>query len=84
MSGGSSANAYGGNNASYLGRYGVVRNNWYDIGINSVNHVGAPNAATLMTTMQDQADDCVEQLLNATLTITPWTTSNTTLTTPTP
>lgn len=60
--------AYGGDEASYLGRYGVVRNNWYNININSVTHVGSPIIPPLTT----NADDKVEQLLNATLRISGW------------
>lgn len=60
--------AYGGDEASYLGRYGVVRNNWYNISINSVTHVGSPIIPPLTT----NADDKVEQLLNATLRISGW------------
>ena len=52
----------------YLGRYGVVRNNWYNISINSVTHVGSPIIPPLTT----NADDKVEQLLNATLRISGW------------
>ena len=55
-------------NANYLGRYGVVRNNWYNISINSVTHIGSPIIPALTT----DADDKVEQLLNATLSISGW------------
>lgn len=37
------ANAYPGNAAqNYLGRYGMVRNNWYDVKITAFNHIGSP------------------------------------------
>lgn len=52
----------------YLGRYGVVRNNWYNISINSVTHIGSP----IIPALTDDADDKVEQLLNATLQISGW------------
>ena len=52
----------------YLGRYGVVRNNWYTVNITSVTHVGYPVIPELTT----DADDQVEQLLNATLRISGW------------
>lgn len=52
----------------YLGRYGVVRNNWYTINITSVTHVGYP----VIPTLTNDADDTVEQLLNATLQISGW------------
>ena len=54
--------------SKYLGRYGMVRNNWYNISINSVTHVGSPVIPPLTT----DADDKVEQLLNATLQISGW------------
>lgn len=28
--------------AAYLGRYGVLRNNWYDIRVNSIKYIGEP------------------------------------------
>ena len=59
---------YGGDAEKYLGRYGMVRNNWYNISINSVTHVGSPIIPPLTT----NADDKVEQLLNATLHISGW------------
>ena len=58
--------------SKYLGRYGMVRNNWYDISIHSVTHVGSPVIPPLTT----NADDRVEQLLNASLSISGWTTNN--------
>ena len=33
---------YGGDNAKYLGRYGVVRNNWYDLSIQDFAYPGSP------------------------------------------
>lgn len=37
-------------NTNYLGRYGVLRNNWYDIRINSIKYLGEP-------TPKDYKDD---------------------------
>ena len=34
---------YGGDNAKYLGRYGVVRNNWYDLSIQDFAYPGSPD-----------------------------------------
>lgn len=64
------AAAYAGNDASYLGRYGVVRNNWYIVSVRSITHVGSP----VIPTLTQDADDNVEQLLNVTLSINSWTT----------
>ena len=52
----------------YLGRFGIVRNNWYTIDVRSVTHVGYP----VIPSLTNDADDQVEQLLNATLKITGW------------
>lgn len=56
-------------NHAYLGRYGVVRNNWYTINIKSISHVGAP----VIPVLTDYADDVVEQLLNAQIVVSKWT-----------
>lgn len=72
------AQAYGSGETAeshYLGRYGMVRNNWYTISIHCVTHVGAP----IIPVPTTDADDRVEQLLNATLNISPWTVQNTDL-----
>lgn len=68
------ATAVGGSSAdaAFLGRYGMVRNNWYTINITSVTHVGYPTIPVLTT----NADDTIEQLLNASLNISAWTTNN--------
>ena len=42
-------------NAAYLGRYGVVRNNWYDIKVLSIVKIGAATPAELTET--DHPDD---------------------------
>ena len=68
MSDNTTGEVYSGDAEKYLGRYGVVRNNWYNISINSVTHVGSPIIPPLTT----DADDKVEQLLNATLSISGW------------
>lgn len=69
MSDNTTAVVYGGNAEKYLGRYGIVRNNWYNISINSVTHVGSP----IIPALTSDADDKVPQLLNATLSINGWT-----------
>jgi hypothetical protein len=56
----------------------MVRNNWYTISIRSVTHVGSPIIPPLTT----NADDKVEQLLNAILVINSWETNNQILTNP--
>ena len=68
MTDNTTAQVYNGDAARYLGRYGVVRNNWYNISIKSVTHIGSP----IIPALTDDADDKVEQLLNTTLTISGW------------
>ena len=68
MTDNTTATVYGGNAEKYLGRYGVVRNNWYNISINSITHIGSP----IIPALTEDADDKVEQLLNATLSISGW------------
>ena len=62
----------------YLGRYGLVRNNWYTVSIRTITHVGSP----IIPALTQNADDRVEQLLNATLSIASWTSHDTPLTNP--
>lgn len=71
MTNNSTTQVYGTGDAAannYLGRYGIVRNNWYNISINSVTHVGSP----IIPALTDDADDKVPQFLNATLSINGW------------
>ena len=37
---------YGEDNDHYLGRYGMVRNNWYDLTIDAINSIGEPTPPT--------------------------------------
>lgn len=34
--------AYGNDAKNYLGRYGMVRNNWYDVNVTKINNIGSP------------------------------------------
>ena len=69
MTNNSTAQVYGGDTENNLGRYGMVRNNWYNISIRSVTHVGSP----IIPALTEDADDKVPQFLNATLSINGWT-----------
>lgn len=54
----------------YLGRYGVVRNNWYNIDIKSINNVGSavvPNAKT-----NDSFDDKPENYISVRINVLSW------------
>lgn len=44
---------YGGNNQKWLGRYGVLRNNWYVLTVNSVSGPGTPDVPTIKPTDPD-------------------------------
>lgn len=44
---------YDGNNQNWLGRYGVLRNNWYELTVNSVSGPGTPDVPTIKPTDPD-------------------------------
>lgn len=44
---------YGGNNLNWLGRYGVLRNNWYDLTVNSISGPGYPDIPEVKPTDPD-------------------------------
>ena len=44
---------YGGNNLNWLGRYGVLRNNWYDLTVNSISGPGYPDIPKVKPTDSD-------------------------------
>lgn len=47
---------YGGDNEKYLGRYGVLRNNWYDLTVNSISGPGYPDVPEVKPTEPDDED----------------------------
>lgn len=47
---------YGGKNLEWLGRYGVLRNNWYDLAINSISGPGYPDVPEVKPTDPDDED----------------------------
>ena len=47
---------YDGDNKKWLGRYGVLRNNWYDLTINSISGPGYPDVPTVNPTDPDDED----------------------------
>lgn len=56
------------NDNDFLGRYGIVRNNWYEITINSVSAPGEP----VYPTVPDLADDVTNYYIQATVKILDW------------
>ena len=55
-------------NAKYLGRYGVVRNNWYDLSINDFAYPGSPVIPT--PTPTDPDDD--NSVIKLNVKVNPW------------
>lgn len=47
---------YDGDNLKWLGRYGVLRNNWYDLTINSISGPGYPDVPEVKPTDPDDED----------------------------
>lgn len=62
------AKYYDGNRAAYdlayLGRYGVVRNNWYRITINSISQPGTAVIPTLSTAQDDEHYNYIQSTIN--------------------
>lgn len=51
-----SGEAYGTDNATYLGRYGVLRNNWYDLTVSKVSAPGYPDVPVVDPKTPDDED----------------------------
>lgn len=47
---------YKGNNLNWLGRYGVLRNNWYDLTVNSISGPGYPDVPEVKPDTPDDED----------------------------
>lgn len=54
----------------YLGRYGVVRNNWYELTVNKVTNPGSPDVPTVNPDTPDDEDD--KYYVNCTVKILSW------------
>lgn len=58
-------NRYNSNNENqFLGRYGVLRNNWYDLGINSISGVGSPVIPDEVDTPDDELESFISVRIN--------------------
>lgn len=57
------------NNTKYLGRYGVLRNNWYELTVNSVSGPGTPDIPTINP---DMPDDENEKYISVSVKILDW------------
>ena len=51
-----SGQAYGTDNAKFLGRYGVLRNNWYDLTVSKVSAPGYPDVPVVNPETSDDED----------------------------
>lgn len=61
--------AYGTDNAAFLGRYGVLRNNWYDLSVTSISGLGYPDVPEVKPTVPDDEN---EQYINVEVKILSW------------
>lgn len=50
--------------ARYLGRYGVVRNNWYDISVTSIKALGSPNVTVVTNEPVDKKESYISVKIN--------------------
>ena len=60
---------YNSNNANWLGRYGVLRNNWYELSVSSVSGPGYPDVPKVNPTDPDDVND---QYINVEVKILDW------------
>ena len=60
---------YGSNNANWLGRYGVLRNNWYELSVNNVSGPGYPDVPKVNP---KDPDDENWQYINVSVKILSW------------
>ena len=52
------------NSNNYLGRYGVVRNNWYEINLNKINKIGTPDIDYDKDTPDDELNSYISVSIN--------------------
>lgn len=61
--------AYESKNEKYLGRYGVLRNNWYDLSVNSISSLGYPEVPEVKPNVPDDENN---QYINVEVKILDW------------
>lgn len=54
----------------YLGRYGMVRNNWYELQVNSISNPGSPDVPEVNPDSPD--DECDKYYINCSVRILSW------------
>ena len=57
-----------GADANYLGRYGVLRNNWYDLEVNSIRTIGS----AVVPSRDDKYDDELNQYISVRINVLSW------------
>lgn len=57
-------------NGNYLGRYGVLRNNWYNISVNNVKRIGTPFIPKVKDV--DTPDDVINSYISVNINILSW------------
>lgn len=67
---------YGSNNEKWLGRYGVLRNNWYDLTVNSISGPGYPDVPKVKPGDPDDEDT---KYINVSVKILDWAKRSSTL-----
>lgn len=67
---------YDGNNEKWLGRYGVLRNNWYDLAVGSISGPGYPDVPKVKP---DDPDDEDTKYINVSVKILDWAKRSSTL-----
>ena len=68
----SASEAYPGSNKeqNYLGRYGLVRNNWYDIQVTEIKKIGSPVVPNITT--DKTPDDNINAYISAKINVLSW------------
>lgn len=61
--------AYNGDNNAFLGRYGVLRNNWYSLSVHSISNLGYPEVPEVKPKTPDDEND---QYINVEVKILDW------------
>ena len=64
-----SSGDYGSNNLAYLGRYGMLRNNWYELTVGKVSGPGYPDVPKVKPNTLDDEDD---KYINVSVKILDW------------
>lgn len=53
---------------NYLGRYGVLRNNWYELSVSAIKRIGTP----VIPTPNDNTDDELDSYINVKINVLSW------------